>query len=178
MSGSKPDIAEKEGSASGVRYDPRDIQAKNVAGSTAGASSGDFHVYRQQRRVELERLERMQNEADQKKEADILWQAAEERRMKEENKTAKRAAKRKRKKELRKTRKKSKVVGNVQGPERHTTDEGSLENASKSLRISANDEETKQGTELAQATTDDSVKNGDLEQKPEPTDLGGDRDEQ
>lgn len=88
------------------QFDPRDIQAKNVSGSTAGAGSGDFHVYRQQRRIELDRIAKMEEEARETKEKEELFHAAEERRMREVNKTQKRAAKRKRKKELRQNRKK------------------------------------------------------------------------
>lgn len=88
------------------QFDPRDIQAKNVSGSTAGAGSGDFHVYRQQRRIELDRIATMEKEAREKKENEELFLAAEERRIKEVNRTLKRATKRKRKKELRQLRKK------------------------------------------------------------------------
>lgn len=86
------------------QFDYRDIQAKNVAGSTAGAGSGEFHVYRQQRRRELERIERMKVEAKRNEEEKLRCEAAEKRRRKEIDKTTKRAAKRKRKRELAKQR--------------------------------------------------------------------------
>jgi len=50
----------------GTRVQPADdIVVRQVAGSTAGASSGDFHLYRNQRRTELERLAGMEAEAEQ-----------------------------------------------------------------------------------------------------------------
>ena len=41
---------------------PRDVM-KNVTGSSAGAGSGEFHVYKQQRRREYERIQLMEEEA-------------------------------------------------------------------------------------------------------------------
>lgn len=49
----------------GTRVQPvDDIVVRQVAGSTAGASSGDFHLYRNQRRTEMERLADMDAEAE------------------------------------------------------------------------------------------------------------------
>ena len=89
-----------------VLFDPRDVQAKNVSGSTAGAGSGDFHVYRQQRRRELDRIQSMERAAKEAAEKEKILADAGARRLKEENRTAKRAQKRKRKKELAIARKK------------------------------------------------------------------------
>ncbi|KAN0061330.1 hypothetical protein ACQY0O_006176 [Thecaphora frezii] len=48
---------------------PRDIQ-KNVVGSSAGAGSGEFHVYKQARRREYERIRLMEEGAQKIVEAD------------------------------------------------------------------------------------------------------------
>lgn len=108
----------KDGSEMPEKFDPRNLQTKNISSSTAGASSGDFHVYRQERRTELARIERMEREDRKQKEAEALFKAAEERRLREENKTAKRAAKRKRKKELRDSRKKVRQEVRKQEPDK------------------------------------------------------------
>ncbi|POY73931.1 hypothetical protein BMF94_3013 [Rhodotorula taiwanensis] len=76
---------------------PRDMM-KNVQGSSAGAGSGEFHVYKQSRRREYERLKIMDEEeefARQKQEA-LERQAAYEREA--EERTAKNRLKRQRKK--------------------------------------------------------------------------------
>lgn len=71
----------------------------NVMGSCAGAGSGDFHLYRHTRRAELNRLEKMDQEAKVVElDADFERRVAEKRKECEER-TAKNAEKRRRKKE-------------------------------------------------------------------------------
>lgn len=85
---------------------------KNVQGSSAGAGSGEFHVYKASRRREYERLKMMEDEAR------IESETAEfERRRKEaedtaEAKTAKNRAKRQKKKERAKVKPSDKGDGN------------------------------------------------------------------
>ncbi|THH30791.1 hypothetical protein EUX98_g3397 [Antrodiella citrinella] len=77
---------------------PREMM-KNVQGSSAGAGSGEFHVYKASRRREFERLKMMDEES--KKEAEVL-EFEQKKREREEHadaKTAKNRAKRQKKKE-------------------------------------------------------------------------------
>jgi len=77
---------------------PREMM-KNVQGSSAGAGSGEFHVYKASRRREYERLKMMDDEAQ--KESDTAAFEAKKRQWEEEAeaKTAKNRAKRQKKKE-------------------------------------------------------------------------------
>lgn len=72
---------------------PPEIVA-NVQGSSAGAGSGEFHVYKASRRREYERLRLMDEEVKREKENEEFEKAKEERRKKDEAKTNKNKARR------------------------------------------------------------------------------------
>ena len=67
---------------------PPEIVA-NVQGSSAGAGSGEFHVYKASRRREYERLRLMQSEVDKEKGDEEWKQEMEETRKKDDEKTEK-----------------------------------------------------------------------------------------
>lgn len=70
----------------------------NVQGSSAGAGSGEFHVYKAARRREYERIKMMEEEAKKDKDTEDFEKKAEELRRRDEEKTAKNRAKRQKKK--------------------------------------------------------------------------------
>jgi len=76
---------------------PPEIVA-NVQGSSAGAGSGEFHVYKASRRREYERLKMMDEEVRKETEREEFETKAEELRRKDEERTAKNRAKRNKKK--------------------------------------------------------------------------------
>ncbi|KAI0032456.1 hypothetical protein K488DRAFT_70609 [Vararia minispora EC-137] len=80
---------------------PRDMM-KNVQGSSAGAGSGEFHVYKASRRREYERLKALGDEAAKAREETEVAEFEARKRQREEEaeaKTAKNRAKRQKKKE-------------------------------------------------------------------------------
>ncbi|KAI0633595.1 hypothetical protein C8Q77DRAFT_799489 [Trametes polyzona] len=77
---------------------PREMM-KNVQGSSAGAGSGEFHVYKASRRREYERLKMMDEEAQKEAEKAEFERRKREREEQAEAKTAKNRAKRQKKKE-------------------------------------------------------------------------------
>jgi hypothetical protein len=89
-----PDISTNKGS----RLPPPPEIVANVQGSSAGAGSGEFHVYKASRRREYERLREMEAEAKKEEDAARWEKEAEERRRKDEEKTAKNREKRAKKK--------------------------------------------------------------------------------
>ena len=72
---------------------PPEIVA-NVQGSSAGAGSGEFHVYKASRRREYERLRVMDEEVKREKEEEEFRRKGEELRKKDEAKTSKNKARR------------------------------------------------------------------------------------
>ncbi|KAG8897972.1 hypothetical protein FRB99_007746 [Tulasnella sp. 403] len=76
---------------------PREMM-KNVQGSSAGAGSGEFHVYKQSRRREYERLKIMDEKAQEEAATEEFEARKREREEAAEAKTAKNRAKRQKKK--------------------------------------------------------------------------------
>ncbi|PCH43680.1 DUF1168-domain-containing protein [Wolfiporia cocos MD-104 SS10] len=77
---------------------------KNVQGSSAGAGSGEFHVYKASRRREYERLKLMDEKTQKETEAGEFERRRREREEQAEAKTAKNRAKRQKKKERAKSK--------------------------------------------------------------------------
>ncbi|KAJ8916004.1 hypothetical protein NQ315_016682 [Exocentrus adspersus] len=75
---------------------------RNVMGSSAGAGSGEFHVYRHLRRKEYARQKYMKEKAEKEKMEEEYHLKLEENRRKAEEKTAKKRQKRLRKKQKQK----------------------------------------------------------------------------
>ncbi|KAF9893123.1 PRKR-interacting protein 1 [Aspergillus nanangensis] len=83
---------------------PPEIVA-NVQGSSAGAGSGEFHVYKASRRREYERLRMMQSEVDQEK-ANVSWEnEQDDLKRKDDEKTEKNRKKREKRNAAKKNKK-------------------------------------------------------------------------
>ncbi|WVN86874.1 uncharacterized protein L203_102048 [Cryptococcus depauperatus CBS 7841] len=80
---------------------PREMM-KNVQGSSAGAGSGEFHVYKQSRRREYERLKMMEEKIKSEEEHAAFMERQAERDTIAEAKTSKNRAKRQKRKQGRK----------------------------------------------------------------------------
>lgn len=87
---------------------------RNVMGSSAGAGSGEFHVYRHLRRKEYARQKFIQEKARKELLDDEYHQKLEENKKLAEEATAKKRAKRLKKKQARKQKKRMKTTNNKQ----------------------------------------------------------------
>ncbi|XP_011644605.1 PRKR-interacting protein 1 homolog [Pogonomyrmex barbatus] len=143
---------------------------RNVMGSSAGAGSGEFHVYRHLRRKEYARQKFIQEKAHKELLDDEYHQKLEENKRLAEEATAKRRAKRLKKKQGRKQRKRMKIKkeDNTVVDEKNSEDDSSDDdeeirtidssNASNendsSKNISTSDSETKIITEKELLTSE------------------------
>ncbi|GJC82454.1 DUF1168 domain protein [Colletotrichum tofieldiae] len=85
----------------------------NVQGSSAGAGSGEFHVYKASRRREYDRLRAMDEEVKQEKENEEFERQKAERAARDEERTRKNREKREKKKQKGKKGPTAKGVGGV-----------------------------------------------------------------
>ena len=97
-------------------------KVNNPYGSTAGAGSGDFHVYRHARAREAERWKQMNQEEREKELEDEYLKTLEANRVEEEQRTALRRKKRQRQKEA-KLKKKNLALSGIILNEQRDLDE-------------------------------------------------------
>ncbi|KAH8553785.1 hypothetical protein BGW37DRAFT_555812 [Umbelopsis sp. PMI_123] len=93
---------------------PPDV-VRNVQGSSAGAGSGEFHVYRALRRKEYTRLKEMDEQEAKEKEAKEYAEKLTRMKAEDEERTAKNRAKRRRKNKDNKSEKKAKTEASEAG---------------------------------------------------------------
>jgi hypothetical protein len=103
-SAAAPEATEDRGQAAdeGGRFHINRVD--NVAGSTAGAGSGEFHMYRASRRREMERVAHMEKQHEAKKLQEEFEHSRKRKAQEFETRANKRADKRRRRKERQKTR--------------------------------------------------------------------------
>ncbi|KAK6512719.1 hypothetical protein TWF506_008889 [Arthrobotrys conoides] len=104
---------------------PPEIVA-NVQGSSAGAGSGEFHVYKASRRREYERLKMMDDELKKEQDKEEFDSKTEEWKKKDDAKTAKNRAKRQKKKLAQEKKKERERTGTpqVEGADNESDDAG------------------------------------------------------
>ncbi|XP_055318480.1 PRKR-interacting protein 1 homolog [Sitodiplosis mosellana] len=98
-----PQLNSKKNGGDGIGETPSFV--RNVMGSSAGAGSGEFHVYRHLRRKEYARQKQIQQQGVKEQMEDDFRRKIEQNRLLAEQKTAKKRAKRLKKKQRAKHRK-------------------------------------------------------------------------
>jgi len=144
----------------GLKVVPNDGGIKNIqiSGSTAGAGSGEFHVYRAQRRTELTRIELMNAEAAQEAVNAEFQKRRDEVKALEEKKKSKKAAKRKRAKDKAKAKKQQRNeeggVGDADDDSDDGDDDGSEAHDNTNNDTDNNQQSNANVTESAKRTTE------------------------
>mmetsp|Transcript_5225 Transcript_5225/g.6831 ORF Transcript_5225/g.6831 Transcript_5225/m.6831 type:complete len:197 (+) Transcript_5225:84-674(+) len=105
------------GSSDGKAERVKTDKVVNAYGSTAGANSGEFHVYRQARARELGRMEGLKSEEEERLQEKEYRLKALENQEKDEERTAKRRKKRQRQKEAKRRRHNLEKAGINLGPQ-------------------------------------------------------------
>ena len=146
------DAAGGGGGAGTVRAD----KVYNPYGSTAGAGSGEFHIYRHARSREMARMKAL-DEAEETAKADQDFvQKVEGWKDEEERKTAKRRKKRKREKEARERKKNLKLSGIAVGGDNHDDNNSGAGGAGDDDEFEYIPMQQQQQEQPAQETTDTS----------------------
>lgn len=134
---------------------------RNVMGSSAGAGSGEFHVYRHLRRKEYARQKQIEQKSRQEELDDEFVRKIEENRLKADEKTAKKRAKRMKKKLRTKKKKVASNTGQKQSGESQSSSDEDDNNHTDEKSGNESTENTQQDVTEAEHSKDGVDENGD-----------------